>query len=66
MRNAMATAKSRRELFDTGTKKLFVRRNAPGPSFKRTVDAGRLIAADKRRQSSRKMPPGLGDQGDRR
>lgn len=56
---------SRRELIDTGTNKLFVRRNARGTSFKKVVDAGRSIAADKRHKASRKVPSGQGDRGDR-
>ena len=55
---------SKRELIDTGTNKLFVRRNARGTSFKKVVDAGPSIAADKRR-AKRKVPSGQGDRGDR-
>jgi hypothetical protein len=36
---------SKRELIDTGTNKLFVRRNARGTSFKKVVDVGRSLAA---------------------
>jgi hypothetical protein len=56
---------SRRQLIDTGTNKLFVRRNARGTSFKTVVDAGRSIAADKRQKAKRKVPSGQGDRGDR-
>jgi hypothetical protein len=56
---------SRRELIDTGTNKLFVRRNARGTSFKSVVDAGKSITADKRRKAKRKVPSGQGDRGDR-
>jgi len=56
---------SRRELIDTGTNKLFVRRNARETSFKTVVDAGRSIAADKRQKARRKVPSGQGDRGDR-
>jgi hypothetical protein len=56
---------ARRELIDTGTNKLFVRRNARGTSFKKVVDAGRSIATDKRRKAKRKVPSGQGDRGDR-
>jgi hypothetical protein len=55
----------RRELIDTGTNKLFVRRNARSTSFKKVVDAGRSITADKRRKATRKVPSGQGDRGDR-
>ena len=56
---------SRRELIDTGTNKLFVRRNARGTSFKKVVDAGRSIVRDKRAKAKRKVPSGQGDRGDR-
>jgi hypothetical protein len=56
---------SGRELIDTGTNKLFVRRNARGTSSKKVVDAGRSIAADKRRKAKRKVASGQGDRGDR-
>lgn len=56
---------SRRELIDTGTNKLFVRRNARGTSFKTVVDAGRSITRDKRTKAKRKVPSGQGDRGDR-
>jgi len=54
-----------RELIDTATNKLFVCRNACGTSFKKVVDAGRSIAADKRQKAKRKVPSGRGDRGDR-
>jgi hypothetical protein len=56
---------SRRELIDTGTNKLFVRRNARGTSFKKVVDAGRSITRDKRSKAKRKVRSGQGDRGDR-
>ena len=56
---------SKRELIDMGTNKLFVRRNARGTSFKKVVDAGRSIVADKRHKAKRKVPSGQGDRGDR-
>jgi hypothetical protein len=55
----------KRELIDTGTNKLFVRRNARGTSFTKVVDAGRSIAADRRQKAKRKVPSGQGDRGDR-
>ena len=66
-RRAPARRKSagKRELIDTGTNKLFVRRNARGTSFKKVVDAGRSIARDKRTAAKRKVPSGQGDRGDR-
>ncbi len=56
---------SKRELIDTGTNKLFVRRNERGTSFKKVVDAGRSITRDKRTKAKRKVPSGQGDRGDR-
>jgi hypothetical protein len=56
----------KRELIDTGTNKLFVRRNARGTSFKKVVDAGRSITRDKRTAAKRKVASGQGDRGDRR
>jgi hypothetical protein len=56
---------SRREVIDTGTNKLFVRRNDRGTSFKKVVDAGRSITRDKRTKAKRKVPSGQGDRGDR-
>jgi hypothetical protein len=56
---------SRRERIDTGSNSLFVRRNERGTSFKKVVDAGRSITADKRQKAKRKVPSGQGDRGDR-
>lgn len=55
----------KRELIDTGTNKLFVRRNERGTSFKKVVDAGKSITRDKRTKAKRKVPSGQGDRGDR-
>ena len=41
---------SKRELIDTGTNKLYVRRNERGTSFKEVVDVGRSLAQDRRRE----------------
>lgn len=56
---------AKRELIDTGTNKLFVRRNARGTSFKEVVDVGRSLAADKRTRAKRRVASGQGDKGDR-
>jgi hypothetical protein len=56
---------AKRELIDTGTNKLFVRRNERGTSFKEVVDAGRSLAADRRQKAKRVAKPGQGDKGDR-
>jgi hypothetical protein len=57
--------KAKRELIDTGTNKLFVRRNARGTSFAQVVDVGRSLAADRRQHAKRAAKPGQGDRGDR-
>lgn len=59
-------AAGKRELIDTGTNKLFVRRNERGTSFKKVVDAGKSITRDKRIKAKRKVPSGQGDKGDRK
>jgi hypothetical protein len=57
---------AKRELIDTGTNKLFVRRNARGTSFKEVVDVSKSLAADRRQHSKTIAKPGQGDKGDRR
>jgi hypothetical protein len=55
----------KRELIDTGTNKLYVRRNAGGTSFKEVVDVGKSLSADRQRKAKRKARKGFGDLGDR-
>ena len=62
---AKKKAAGRRELIDTGTNKLFVRRNARGTSFAQVVDVGRSLSADRRQHSKKAAKPGQGDRGDR-
>lgn len=57
---------ARRELIDTGSNKLYVRRNARGTSFKEVEDVGRSLAADRRRKVKTVAKRGQGDKGDRR
>jgi hypothetical protein len=57
---------AQRELIDTGTNKLFVRRNARGTSFKEVEDVGRSLTADRRRKAKTVAKRGQGDKGDRR
>jgi hypothetical protein len=64
-RKVARKASAKRELIDTGTNKLFVRRNARGTSFKQVVDVSRSLAADRRQHSKRVAKPGEGDRGDR-
>jgi hypothetical protein len=56
---------TKRELIDTGTNKLFVRRNARGTSFAQVVDVGRSLASDRRQHSKKVAKAGQGDRGDR-
>lgn len=57
---------AKRELIDTGTNKLFVRRNARGTSFKEAVDVSRSLAADRRTKAKKVAKSGQGDRGDRK
>jgi hypothetical protein len=62
-----ARAKARpRESIDTGTNKLYVRRNERGTSVKEVVDVGKSLSADRRRKATRKAKKGFGDRGDRK
>jgi hypothetical protein len=56
---------AKRELIDTGTNKLFVRRNRRGTSFKEVEDVGRSLAQDRRRKAKTVAKRGQGDKGDR-
>jgi hypothetical protein len=64
-KSAKRKTASKRELIDTGTNKLFVRRNARGTSFAQVVDVGRSFAADRRQHSKTKAKAGEGDRDDR-
>ncbi len=57
---------AKRELIDTGTNKLYVRRNARGTSFKEVEDVGRSLTQDRRRKAKAVAKRGQGDRGDRR
>lgn len=57
---------AKRELIDTGTNKLYVRRNRRGTSFKEAEDVGRSLAQDRRRKAKSVAKRGQGDRGDRR
>jgi hypothetical protein len=54
----------KRELIDTGTDKRYVRRDEQG-RFKESVDVGRSLSQDQKRDAKTKSKPGYGDQGDR-
>jgi hypothetical protein len=56
---------AKRELIDTGTNKLFVRRNERGTSFADVVDVSKSLA-DRRRKAKKLAKPGEGHKGDRR
>jgi hypothetical protein len=57
---------AKRELINTGTNKLYVRRNRRGTSFKEVEDVGRSLAQDRRRKAKTVAKRGQGDRGDRR
>ena len=57
---------AKRELIDTGSNKLYVRRNKRGTSFKEVEDVGRSLAQDRRRKAKSAAKRGQGDRGDRR
>jgi hypothetical protein len=54
---------TKRELIDTGNDKRYVRRDEDG-KFKKTVDVGRSLSADKRHDAKNDAKPGQGDKGD--
>jgi hypothetical protein len=54
---------SRRELIDTGTNKLFVRRDKEG-RFKEETDVGKSLAADRRQHAMTQVKSGEGNKGD--
>ena len=56
---------AKRELINTGSNKLFVRRNKRGTSFKEVEDVGRSLAQDRRRKATSVAKRGQGDRGDR-
>lgn len=56
----------KRELINTGTNKLYVRRNQRGTSFREVEDVGRSLAQDQRRKAKTVAKRGQGDRGDRR
>ena len=65
-RKAARKSAAKRELIDTGTNKIYVRRNARGTSFKEVDDVGRSLSADRRRKAKTVAMRGQGDKGDRR
>jgi hypothetical protein len=58
-------AQGEREMIDTGTTKRYMRRDERG-RFKRSVDAGRSLAMDRRTDAKTVVPKGQGDRGDQR
>ena len=62
---AKKSAKSHRELIDTGTDKRFVRRDESG-QFKESDDVGRSLARDRQQKAKTKVPSGQGDRGDQK
>ena len=57
---------AKRELINTGTNKLYVRRNRRGTSFKEVEEVGRSLTQDRRRKAKTVAKRGQGDRGDRR
>lgn len=55
--------RSKRELIEPKGSKRFVRRNRQG-EFKKEVDVGRSLAADRRTHAKTNVPKGQGDRGD--
>jgi len=62
---AKKSAKSHRELIDTGRDKRFVRRNEQG-QFEEVADVGRSLAQDRRQQAKKKVSSGQDDRGDQK
>jgi len=62
---AKKSAKSHRELIDTGTDKRFVRRDENG-QFKESDDVGRSLARDRQQKAKTKVQSGQGDRGDQK
>jgi len=62
---AKKSAKSHRELIDTGRDKRFVRRDEQG-QFEKVDDVGRSLARDRQQQAKTKVPSGPGDRGDQK
>lgn len=54
---------TKRELIDTGTDKRYVRRDEAG-RFKESVDVGRSLSQDMKRDAKAEAKPGQGDKGD--
>ena len=54
----------KRELIDTGNDKRFVRRDEEG-QFKKVVEVGASLAADRRQHARTRVESGQGDKGDR-
>jgi hypothetical protein len=54
----------KRELIDTGTDKRYVRRDEEG-RFEESVDVGRSLSQDQKRDAKNTSKPGHGDKGDR-
>ena len=55
----------KRELIDTGTDKRYVRRDERG-RFTESVDVGRSLSQDRKRDAKNTTTPGQGDRGDRK
>jgi len=56
---------SERERIDTGTDTRFVKRDGQG-RFKESVDVGRSLSQDRRKDAKTTAKPGSGDTGDQK
>jgi hypothetical protein len=56
---------TKRELIDTGTNKMYAKRDVKG-HFTAMDDVGRSLSADRRRTAKTNVKSGHGDQGDRK
>jgi hypothetical protein len=61
----VAKRSSKRELVDSGSAKMYGRRNTHG-RFKEMDVVGKSLASDRRRQAKTSSKPGQGDRGDRK
>ena len=57
---------AKRELINTGTNKLYARRNRRGTSFREVEDVGRSLTQDRQRKAKTVAKRGHGDRGDLR
>jgi hypothetical protein len=64
-RKEIQAMSEKRELIDTGTDKRYVKRDENG-QFKDSVDVGRSLSQDQKRDAKSDTKSGYGDRGDRK